>query len=65
MKFHGRHLQFAMSKSKVTQQNAQECVIFNTFLDISHNFQGMRHYFVNVWEFDNDNDNDNETILLP
>ena len=34
-----------------TQQNVQECVIFNISSNIFHNFKDTHHYIVSLWEF--------------
>ena len=36
---------------KDKQYHAQKCVFFNTPPKISHNFQSIRYYVVNLWEF--------------
>ena len=43
-----KKIQLAMSEIKDTQWNVQEYVIFNASPKMSHNFEVIHHYIVNL-----------------
>ena len=43
-------MQLAKYEIKDTQQNVQECIVFNISSKISHNFQSIYHNIVNLWK---------------
>ena len=38
-------------QKKDIHRNLQKCIIFNISPKMSHNFQGIQHYMVNLWKY--------------